>query len=802
MKILLENSGKMAVMLFSLLVGGCGGGDEYNGFDNSIKTSTPNRYLEFFNRQGDLSAGKYTLVVATAIASQNGSFSVLVRKNDGSADRLLSGTWVNSAGPIAVDMATACAGQPATFCFDIDLQDASGVSFELTTAAPLDGYLYLFDNSDTPVNVGEANLNGAGVAETLEYSKSEIDESDYATAYYAAIDPGNARDTLQKFQSLHGFDVPGADVHLIFRDSKDLGYGRDMFMRSYPNTDCGGQVIAFYVQNFSVKIVDGFAYGPVNLQAAINQDLQHHFGSNAIEFSRGRTTGGATDTCSTEPMAKFYTFRSDYSSPAAPHPRLLRVNLDARGAKAMPQPCVSCHGGKLRPLDRLGQFVRTHTSDPANQVGDTKARLQAFEVDTFEFSDKAGHTRADYEDGLRELNLAIYCSYPGSNTGGICAAHGTGLPAQTNNGEWSGDFAREMLLGWYGGTPQTMGTAYDGSFIPAGWDPANPGIPVGADTLFEKVIGPNCFVCHGKRGTELGSNSNASGEGKDLDFSSWDKFISHATEIERLVYDEGRMPLGLLNFNNFWNDPQKAELLGSFIAPYVPNFAANHTDANGNIIPPGRVVARAGPDRVAKRDAPISLNAQASLFATSYAWALVSSPVGSVATLSSPASSLTDFEGNMDGDYVVQLTGRDPTTGLSGTDQVSIKIDNTLKSPRSLTFYTDIQTVMNNECISCHMTGGSVAGIPVWWAGDTLPTIGTPLLGLYERVRTRVNLEVIEDSLVLKKPSNTHHYGGLIPGFDTSAPLGTFNRVSYDMFVNWIAEGAVCGGTAAQCPAM
>ena len=63
--------------------------------------------------------------------------------------------------------------------------------------------------------------------------QGDLDDSAYATAYYASVDFGNARDTLQKFQSLHGFDSPGPDQHVIFRDSKDLGYGRDMDMRSY-----------------------------------------------------------------------------------------------------------------------------------------------------------------------------------------------------------------------------------------------------------------------------------------------------------------------------------------------------------------------------------------------------------------------------------------------------------------------------------------------------------------------------------------------------------------------------------------
>ena len=63
----------------------------------------------------------------------------------------------------------------------------------------------------------------------------------------------------------------------------------------------------------------------------------------------------------------------------------------------------------------------------------------------------------------------------------------------------------------------------------------------------------------------------------------------------------------------------------------------------------------------------------------------------------------------------------------------------------------------------------------------------------------RVNFDNIEDSLLLKKPVGTHHYGAQRPGFDTSVGVGSVGREDYDRFVNWIAEGGVCGGTATQC---
>ena len=801
---------KLMILLSAVLLSACGGsGDEYQGFDPSVKLSTPNKFLTFFNRQGDLAAGSYTLVVATAAAGVTDSFSVLVTRSDGSTS-MLSGNWVSSGGQ---DSDPACAG--GNRCFPIDLQDASGATFTLDTAA--DGFLYLVDDSGTPSVVASANKAAAGATETLKFSESEVDETAFAEAYYRAVDPGNARDTAQKYKALHGLDNP--DVHVIFRDSKDLGYGRDMYMRSYANTSCGGQMTVFFVRNFSVKIIDGFAYGPVNLEGAIEADLQHNFGHNAIEFGLGRADVG--DTCSTEPMAKFYTFKADYSTPGADHPRLSRIDLDARGAKAMPQPCISCHGGKLRPLDRNGDFVAMHAEDPANQIGDTKSRMQAFEVDTFEFSEKPGHTRADYEEGLRKLNLAIFCTYPGSDTHAGCAAFGGGVTAQANAGEWSGDFGREMMLGWYGDNGvnnalSTVGSKFSYTFVPVGWRPKVGGPPVGAGELFTKVVGPNCFVCHGKRGTQLGSDTAALGS-KDLDFSSWTKFISHADEIERLVYDEGKMPLGLLNYDNFWGDPEKGELLASFIAPYVSNptgFTARRSDSSGNIILPGRIVARAGPDRVTKANEAITLNAQATLFADSYQWSLISSPPGGEdAVLSSPNAMRSSFKADTDGDYVVQLTATSSEDSSQKIDQVTVKVDSGLATaPRDLAFYSNIVGALGNCTTNCHaedagaLGEGRIKGIPVWWTENqpfsVPPAAAFPQLGFYEQVLARVNLEVIEDSLILKKPSRVHHYGGKAAqdfGFNLTKALGDFDRANYDMFVNWIAEGAPCG-TGVSCP--
>jgi hypothetical protein len=273
------------------------------------------------------------------------------------------------------------------------------------------------------------------------------------------------------------------------------------------------------------------------------------------------------------------------------------------------------------------------------------------------------------------------------------------------------------------------------------------------------------------------------------------------------------MPLGLLNYDNFWNDPEKSSLLASFIAPYVDDpdaFESRHVKSDGSINFPGQILVRAGLDRVTRENAEITLNASHSLFADSYRWSILSAPAGAVAGFSAADKIRTDFSADTEGEYLLSLSGSNSDNGQVGIDELIVVVDNTIVSPRSLSFYTDVTTELSNCATECHSIGGGIqtaVGIPVWWVDDLSQPQGFPAsesdppsLGLYENAMTRVNLENVGDSLILKKPSNTHHYGGLRPGFDTSNPIGTSQRRAYDLFTNWISEGAVCGGSTIQCP--
>ena len=66
MRPLVHHGKRALLLLLAAIVAGCGGsGDEYEGFDTTVTTGTPNKFLKFFNGQADLAPGKYTLVVGT-----------------------------------------------------------------------------------------------------------------------------------------------------------------------------------------------------------------------------------------------------------------------------------------------------------------------------------------------------------------------------------------------------------------------------------------------------------------------------------------------------------------------------------------------------------------------------------------------------------------------------------------------------------------------------------------------------------------------------------------------------------------
>ena len=786
-------SGKLLLcLLLMFLLSGCERDDAVVQ-EEVLQTSDPDKFSQFFNKLPGLAAGEYKVVTTTNSAADSGSYTLTIERDDEDAV-VATGTWSVSAGALLpFDITNYETAQIHAF----SLNKAGGIRIKLESDSA-EPYLYLLDRNnnilfDSATAYPGVSAAGSGINTVkIVLADSVANMEDYARAYYDAIDPGGDRDTLYKWRIANCFSNDamnnfGADINLIFRDTKDLGYGRKMYWKfgcdGMAGEDMQSGAIAVFVENFNVVLLPGFPYTTLNLDAAIANDRRYHFGTNAIEFNDWRA--GAA---SSEKFTKFYTFEPVAVLDDADETRINTVNLDDRGAKAMPVPCIYCHGGKAFPLQADGEF---YTDAISGIQGNTGSKLQLLDIDKLEFVSHGSFTQEQQEAELKISNLAMYCTYPGSSVSAVCSQlndFNTAFDATDAavSGDWTGDFIREVVLGWYANDTASIefpSLQYDGSFVPSGWDPgnvANAAFPAGIDRLYLDVIKPTCMVCHARQGNALGSDANINGDGKDIDFSSYSKFITYADRIEELVFDRGIMPLSLLGFEEFWATDQPA-----ILASFLPNFS--HYDSAGNVIPPGRPFADAGPDR--QLNVPAHISGEGSEFADSYQWQVTDQPAASNPVLSKENTARVRFDTDTDGFYTLKLTVTQD--GLSHSDSVQILKINTLPLPSSLTFENDIEPLLGAvgtlTCKDCHSADdAALAGVQAILAGVPEVWDGSGDKSAYDAVMSRIYLNDPADSLLLRKATGEHHYGNVV--IDRNTITG---ELDYNTILSWIIEGSL-----------
>lgn len=582
----------------------------------------------------------------------------------------------------------------------------------------------------------------------------QTDTLAYAQAYYAAIDPVNAKDTLDKWRVANGFGSgSGTELGVVFGDRRDLGYGRRMTARQ--NAD---GTLAFMVENYLVEAAGGYAYNTLNLDAAVVRDTRYLIGVNGIEFSPG-PSGGVS-------FARFFNFNGRTGQ------RELAVDLDGRGPKAMPGPCIACHGGRgdaLTPPDATGnpRFNLVRNAESGAR-GDVLARLHPFEVDAFEFSGAPGFTRGEQEAAFKAINRMVLCSYP-------VAAPSTfpedACRRPASSSEWQGS-AAALIKASYGGDGLPRATFSD-EYVPSSWEVAGQG------TLYRQVIAPACRTCHLMRGT---------GAQSDIDFATWEKFRPYAERTKVHVFERGNMPLAKIVYDAFWTSPGP-ETLANFLQ------GEGHAvrDASGAVPRPGRPVADPGPDRVIPQGTT-RLSAAGSLYATGFTWSIVSGPAG--ATLSDANTAQPAFTATANGTWTLQLVaGNGAQQSAPGT--LRIVVDGSLAPVPSAIRFADIKAAMQtgSTCTTCHSPTGSLPRPPVFYTnddrnGDGLAGDATDDAWFHAEVRGRINFTDIASSPLLRKPAGNHHNGGRIFGFDATAVPGDPARAKYDLFLNWILAGA------------
>jgi hypothetical protein len=645
----------------------------------------------------------------------------------------------------------------------------------------------------------------------------------YATAYYAAIDPGPTptRATLDNWKAANGFGNPttGTETTVVFGDVKDLGYGRRMTARK--NND---GTIAVMVENYLVSAAVNYSYSSFNLDAAVVRDQRWHVGTNAIEYSP--PTGVPVTTNCGNCYAKFFNFN------AVTGARQLATNLDGRGNKAMPGICISCHGGRADPLKYDGSFPRSVTSFPGTSdktalTGDVQAHLQPLEVGTFDFSTTSGYTRADQEAKLKTINKLVLCSYP-LPTGTSSTDPDDACRPDAGPNSWQGT-AAEMIKSWYGDTGSgLLNATFSDTYVPqtdsfggAGWAAAT-----GQTALYQDVIAKSCRVCHILRGTanmdEINFRSFCIDDGTGACNTSYPDyyFIGYADRVKAHVIDRGNMPLGKLIYERFWGGTQP-DTLATFLESQ-----SQSAHSNGILLTPGRPVADPGPDRTTISGA--TLSAANSLFASTYNWSVSSGGV-----LSNPTSVQTTLTGP-NGTYAVQLVvGNGTTQSAPVTVNVTIATVGSPElpiTPASIHF-SDIKAILQGNvpitpgtitptypdfqtCTSCHSYANPQAfgGIPPIFY-DNYDRNGDGVIGLngstgandddwfYNDLRGRINFTDVAASPLLRKPTGYHHYGGnILKSTDTTScstagclpysTKGDYYKAQYNKIVLWILNGA------------
>jgi len=602
----------------------------------------------------------------------------------------------------------------------------------------------------------------------------ETDTTAYADAYYRAIDtdPANPKDTLEKWKTANGFGSGTGTEHLVvFRDTKDLGYGRRMIGRM--NADGS---VAFFVENYSVQPNGSGDYSStLNVEAAIRREKQWHVGTNAIEWSTSPCVAGVdpADCSSTVKFAKFYNFSS------ADGTRQLSVNLDGKGMKAMPGPCITCHGGRGDPLTpdegspAKPRFPLVENS-LSRKRGDTQARLQGLNVGSFGFSTQTGFTRVNQEDKLRDFNQWVLCTYP--LAGAPSGAEDTCRVSAGPN-EWQGT-AGQMIKSWYG---VGMTGTFQDNYLPTGWS--------GNPSLYTDVVAPFCRTCHMLRGT-----ANQS----DIDFTTLAKFQGYADRIKAHVFDRGTMPLALIVYDDFWRS-SAPDKLATFLDPFLP-VGGKATSSNGRALKPGRPVADPGPNRMVRSATIATLSAENSLFATAYQWS------SNAVTIVNPNSMIATFPDSPAGSYTVTLTVSNGTA--TDSKDVVITADNNFPDPTTLKF-AHVKNVLQNvvhkasaKCTDCHVTPTVTPTPPIFYNGFDRDGIGGSTANttdddwFLKELKGRVNLTEIEASPLLRKPSGNHHSGN--DPLDLATTAGLRN---YSIFYNWILAGMPGGGLVANAGA-
>jgi len=371
-----------------------------------------------------------------------------------------------------------------------------------------------------------------------------------ALAYNRLVDPDGTAGTLEQWKLTRGFTEASAYesdfAHAIYLNNYDLGFGRDMFIR----TDACGNVYS-YVVNYPT------------LEAAINR--QNNFATVVMEYAPLKPE--ITGSCSTEAkVVKFYAYVPD--TVTGQRVRMPTMNFDGRGEKSVPGVCTVCHGGSPGELKQfVGDFVTDNGYDVTAlqaavdamsdeerlQYADLNATFMPFDLESFLYTESGNRGQTDpYYDrekltssqistysresqlsAFRTLNKAVLRTY----------LHKQASLLEDEKVRWDAPIA--LMNSWYGTSISSLdsidnidGATFNGEAFTEGWQDNT--------ALYHNVFARHCRACH----TQL--------ENTKLNFDTAEEFLGLAstnpTRLQDIVFKRGAMPLARLTMDRFWAD--------------------------------------------------------------------------------------------------------------------------------------------------------------------------------------------------------------------------------------------------------
>ena len=338
----------------------------------------------------------------------------------------------------------------------------------------------------------------------LTFLSGPTESKETAAAYYAAVDPCNARTTLADWVQLaetrnsgnrrlsESFGRPlQSDPHFrgfvvgAYRNGIDLGLGRRMYTQQFRTPDGKTNVYSF-VENYPTQEHATRRVGKIATVAMEYSlpELGCSLGSPVVDELESRYT-------------KFFIFDANDE-------RIGSIDLDFRGDKFVPGVCNVCHGGRPKALLRSGAYP---------DHGDTGALFMPWDVTQLRFPFGKPFLRKQQTAEFDFFDSAALATIPESIT---------------NGGYGTESHYRNLLQGW-------RNDGYE--HVPEGWR--------GDVELYTKVIAPLCRACHLQRFT---------GTSDELTFPTEQSFknANMADRIKRLVFEEGKMPAARLTYESFW----------------------------------------------------------------------------------------------------------------------------------------------------------------------------------------------------------------------------------------------------------